>query len=378
MRSPAPIVFVLLALARAARAQEGGSASPPPSSGAQRLFHDNCAQCHGETGDGQGWTNLDRPARSFKEGGFSFGNTPEALFRTISVGIPGTPMPAFDLLSADDRRALAEYVVTLGPPIEDVSVEETILYVHRRPLVVRGLLPELAEGLPQHPRGLLVGTTDGMSFEYRADDVRLLAVRQGDFVERTDWTGRGGTPLKPLGKVVHLVEGGKPEATFWNGEPGTIEARLAATRVRDSEVELHYRLFDASGRHLASVVESPRGVGASFGAGFARRFTLTGAAQPAQLWLACLRARPEEFVNSGAFMTPDAVIYWSALRREGGLFECVGVRASALDLLLSGSNTGYARLELGPGGRAELEVTTLIAPAWSEDVQARFEEFLGR
>ena len=43
--------------------------------------------------DGNGVTELDRPARSFRDGGFSFGNTPEALFRTISTGIPGTPMP---------------------------------------------------------------------------------------------------------------------------------------------------------------------------------------------------------------------------------------------------------------------------------------------
>src|SRR5262245_57819330 len=76
----------------------------------------NCATCHGETGDGKGTTQLDRPARSFMDGGFSFGNTPEALFRTISVGIPGTPMPAFDSsLSEEERHLVAGYVVTLGP-----------------------------------------------------------------------------------------------------------------------------------------------------------------------------------------------------------------------------------------------------------------------
>src|SRR5262245_27648388 len=85
---------------------------------ARELFVKNCAACHGETGDGKGTTKLDRPARSFKDGGFSFGNTPEALFRTISVGIPGSPMPGFDsALSEDDRKLVAAFVVTLGPPV---------------------------------------------------------------------------------------------------------------------------------------------------------------------------------------------------------------------------------------------------------------------
>ena len=62
---------------------------------ARTLFIANCASCHGEKGDGEGTTDLDRKARSFKDGGFSFGNTPEALFRTLTTGIPGTPMPGF-------------------------------------------------------------------------------------------------------------------------------------------------------------------------------------------------------------------------------------------------------------------------------------------
>ena len=82
---------------------------------AKKLFVTNCAACHGETGDGKGTTELDRPARSFQDGGFSFGNTPEALFKTISTGIPGSPMPAFDAsLKEAERRLLASYVVTLG------------------------------------------------------------------------------------------------------------------------------------------------------------------------------------------------------------------------------------------------------------------------
>ena len=170
---------------------------------APALFANNCAKCHGLDGSGTGPTVLDRPARNFKEGGFSFGNTPAVIARTIAHGIPGSPMPSFEGAFSDEQlRALAEYVVTLGPPVKEVSEAETLLHVTDRPLVVRGILPPIEEGGPIIPRGLLIGTTDGLTFQYAADDVRLLAVRQGDFVKRTDWGDRGGSPLEPLGKVV--------------------------------------------------------------------------------------------------------------------------------------------------------------------------------
>jgi len=267
MRIP-PALFVVLA-SGVATAQD-----------ARTLFLKNCATCHGETGDGQGTTQLDRPARSFKDGGFSFGNTPEALFRTISVGIPGTPMPAFDSsLSEKERELLAAYVVTLGPPIEDVKPEEMDLAVHDRQLVVRGLLPALAEGLPRRPRGLLIGDPSGITFEYRVDDVRLLALRQGGFVRRTDWSGRGGTPLEPLGKVVHLVEGGDPAATFWR-DGKALEARLSGTSLLPKGTNLPPALAHEAtvleyhvlgdGRELAHVTELPSVHTESFGTGFRR------------------------------------------------------------------------------------------------------------
>ena len=236
------------------------------------LFHVNCASCHGENGDGHGTAELDRPARSFQDGGFSFGNTPEALFRTISVGIAGSPMPAFDSsLTEEERKLLADYVVTLGPPIEEVKEEDTILSVHDRPLIVRGLLPSLGEGLPWHPRGLLVGDPSGITFEYQVDDVRLLGLRQGGFVRRTDWTGRGGTALEPLGKVVHLVNGGKPDASFFlGGKP--LVARLSGTRV-GNEASLEYHVVEGQ-RELAHVEEHPRVLGAPFGTGYTRSVRL--------------------------------------------------------------------------------------------------------
>jgi len=168
--------------------------------GVRARFLEHCASCHGEKGDGQGTTELPQPARSFLDGGFSYGNTRTAILRVITHGIPGTPMPSFvDAVTAAEREELVEYVIGLGPEREEVLPGETVLVVGDRPEIVRGALPPLTEGAPAFPRGILIGTTTGTTFQYRADDVRLLGVRQGGFVERADWTDRGGKPLKPLG-----------------------------------------------------------------------------------------------------------------------------------------------------------------------------------
>src|SRR6185436_13531288 len=137
---PRPFTWTLvLLLAPALSAQAAPAAG---GSDAPALFVANCAKCHGLDGSGTGPAVLDRPARNFKEGGFSFGNTAETIARTIAYGIPGSPMPAFDaVLDEEQLRALAEYVVTLGPPVKEVSEAETLLHVTDRPLVVRGILP---------------------------------------------------------------------------------------------------------------------------------------------------------------------------------------------------------------------------------------------
>lgn len=271
----APLPFLLLVLLAPQPAAQDANAR------ARQLFVANCASCHGESGDGKGTAELDRPARSFQDGGFSFGNTPEALFRTISVGIPGTPMAGFEAsLSEEERKRLADYVVTLGPPIEAVADEDMILAVHERPLVVRGLLPPLAEGLPSHPRGLLIGDPSGITFEYRVDDVRLLALRQGGFVKRTDWSGRGGTALEPLGKVVHLVEGGKATATFHSGDQALV-ARLSGTRAQSIAL-IEYHLGDGQ-RELAHIEERPEVVSTEVGTGYARHFRFASLLAPLEL-----------------------------------------------------------------------------------------------
>src|SRR5690349_18168267 len=122
----AAALLVLAAVAASVAAGPAAVADKSP----REIYLASCAPCHGETGDGKGITVLERPARSFKDGGFSYGNTPEALLRTITHGIPGSLMPSFrDALKDEERKALAAYVLSLGPPTLKVEAADTVMHV---------------------------------------------------------------------------------------------------------------------------------------------------------------------------------------------------------------------------------------------------------
>lgn len=96
--------------------------SPDSSAKGRDLYANNaCAVCHGDEGDGNGptaatledmWGNPVKP-RNFKRGIYRAGGAPADLFRTISTGVEGSPMPSFGHLSEDDRWNLISYLLSL-------------------------------------------------------------------------------------------------------------------------------------------------------------------------------------------------------------------------------------------------------------------------
>ena len=60
---------------------------------------------------------MDEPDFRRGEVEFKAGSTPRDIFRVLTVGLSGTPMPSFASISERDRWDLANYVATLYGPV---------------------------------------------------------------------------------------------------------------------------------------------------------------------------------------------------------------------------------------------------------------------
>lgn len=100
-----------------------GPVSKGPNGEHLGLYREHCSHCHGITGDGAGPTarKLNPYPRDFRIGRFKYKSTPLGkrptdgdLTRVLTNGIPGTAMPSFRSLPAEDLAALVDYVKYLS------------------------------------------------------------------------------------------------------------------------------------------------------------------------------------------------------------------------------------------------------------------------
>ena len=91
--------------------------TPDALTAGEQLFREHCVSCHGESGKGDGTAGrtLDPPPRDLtKLTGWKRGTSLADLFRSVSLGLEGTQMAAFDYLGANERFKVTHYAMTFA------------------------------------------------------------------------------------------------------------------------------------------------------------------------------------------------------------------------------------------------------------------------
>ncbi len=112
------------------RPEPAAAISEPPTASAELVARGKdlyraakCSQCHGDEGKGDGESAADltddlkfpiRPP-DFTRGQYKGGSTVRDIFRTMTLGLDGSPMPSFaDSLNEEERWAISYYVLSLS------------------------------------------------------------------------------------------------------------------------------------------------------------------------------------------------------------------------------------------------------------------------
>ncbi len=152
-----------------------------------------CSQCHGDDGKGNGpsagqltddWGFPIRPA-NLTTGLFKSGPSVKDIFRTISTGLNGTPMPSFSAVLPDegDRWALAYYILSFSAYKDPLTGE---------PL---GLSPEIEQDL------------DNPTVKADTSDSAFLL--QAGEMPRHVWAENHGIQLLPVVEPAHQAPASK-------------------------------------------------------------------------------------------------------------------------------------------------------------------------
>ena len=225
---PLGCLAVLIAALSAAPTGPVRAQGPDVGTDAQResgkkLYLKNCAQCHGEKGDGEGYAtpHLNPRPRDFTAGKFKVRSTPSGALPThqdlvniIRRGMPYTSMPAWPTLSDQEVSDLAYFITTFSP---DFSSPDSV----PKPLSLPSAPASTAETIELGKKlyadnGCIkchgaVGRGDGPSAPTLTDDF-ARPIRAADLSQ--SWTFRGGSTREDIFRTMSTGFNGTPMPSF--------------------------------------------------------------------------------------------------------------------------------------------------------------------
>ena len=289
-----------------------GSTKESVEAGKKLYEETGCVKCHGTLGRGDGpsapalrddWGDPIRPADLAQSWTFRGGASREDIFRTMSTGFNGTPMPGFvDALTPEQRWAITDYIVSLsgdrGPAYTNLVIAKHVpdpidlakgaanfasAAVARFPIVGQIMEP----GRAFHPPT----TSVSVQAVYDAESIAIL-VRWHDMIP--DKAGKNGLslPVPPEEEEGESAPGGKAQAPGAAQQPADPFAEAAAPVVPVSEFS------DAVAIQIPSQVPT----------GARKPYFLFGDGQnPVDLWFFDLaRPDPLQFAGRGSeAITPN-------------------------------------------------------------------------
>jgi mono/diheme cytochrome c family protein len=284
-----PLACLVAALWGSARtrtaAQDVGTDAQRKSGKA--LYDKNCAQCHGDKGDGEGYAtpHLFPKPRNFTTGKFKVRTTPNGALPThqdlvniIKRGMPYTSMPAWPDLTDQQLSELAYYITTFSA---DFSNKDSVPKPIELPSAPRSTDETIAQGKKLYEEtGCIkchgtLGRGDGQSAPTLKDDFDH-PIRAADLAQ--PWTFRGGGSREDIFRTMSTGFNGTPMPSF--ADSLTPEQRWAITDFivslsgrGDNEGPGYTNLVIA--RHVQNRIDLAKGT-ASFADAPVARFPIIG------------------------------------------------------------------------------------------------------
>jgi high-affinity iron transporter len=172
----------------------------------RKLYLENCAQCHGESGKGDGPSRESMnpktpPPADFSDAEFMAGLSPFKSYNTATFGIDNTAMASFSALSEEQRWQVAFYVLSLRFSPEATSAGEAWLRGKSLPADLVSV-----QTLSTFSDKQLIGKIKGYFPDARTGEI-LAYLRRG-ILEKA--------PTEPLAIARNLV--GEASALYAKGE----------------------------------------------------------------------------------------------------------------------------------------------------------------